>query len=130
MTGNPAFVLPEWMKQYTPLFTNTGGWDVEELMRTQVNARTNLPVAMLQVAVESQIILLAGLNANDKLPDHQIIAAAEFAFTVLQAELDEYGHPDDGPPPTEVVKAHALLFEALRKASAPETEITYEDLPF
>jgi hypothetical protein len=64
---SPDFTMPDWMKPLEEHFANTGGWPVEELMREKVNSRINLPVAMLQVAVESQVILLKRLKAAGKL---------------------------------------------------------------
>jgi hypothetical protein len=74
-TVAPAFVMPDWMKPFARLIENTGDaysgeppdehfvQVVEAMMNRKVNARINLPVAMLQIAVESQVLLLKRLHA-------------------------------------------------------------------
>jgi hypothetical protein len=60
--------MPKWMQELTKshpdLFNNTGGNDVEELMSGNAALiQINAPLALIQVAVESQISLLERLHA-------------------------------------------------------------------
>ena len=59
---NNQWVMPEWMEQYRQYFVNTGGNSIEDLMNMKVDSRVNLPLAMLQVCVESQALLLVRLR--------------------------------------------------------------------
>lgn len=62
MPKKQKWVMPEWMKPLQHYFANTGGNEIEDLMNRDVDARANLPVAMIQVAVESQVIMLNRLR--------------------------------------------------------------------
>lgn len=60
--------LKELAKEYREFFVNTGGNDVIELIeRKDINAFTNLPVAMLHLACYSQLLMLAQLKKSGKL---------------------------------------------------------------
>ncbi len=61
---------------------------------------------------------------------NKLAAAAEAAYAVIDDLVSSYNDPDDGPPPEELLNAHALLFEALGKAPAPEATDQGDDLPF
>ena len=57
------WTMPDWMEKYRPLFCNTGGNPVEHLLNNRsADILTNAPLAMLCVAVKSQVILLASLR--------------------------------------------------------------------
>lgn len=62
--------MPQWMKKYTGLISNTGGNDIEELVNddgTNSNVFNNAPRALICVAVKSQVSLLETLQAKGML---------------------------------------------------------------
>lgn len=61
------WTMPKWMREYEPLIVNTGGNTVAEMMNGNADARVNLPLAMLQACVESQVALLWALHGKGKL---------------------------------------------------------------
>lgn len=58
--------MPEWMEKYREHIGNTGGNSVEDLLDRLANEKslmkTNWPVAVLAIAVESQVDLLKRLH--------------------------------------------------------------------
>lgn len=61
--------MPKWMEKYRASINNTGGNTVEELMNDHTTTiDINMVLAMLCVAVQSQVRLLTVLRA-DKLID-------------------------------------------------------------
>lgn len=70
MAKRAKWHIPDWMKKYEPLFCNTGGNTVEDLMNRdprEANVVINAPVALLCVAVQSQVTLLHQLRKEGKL---------------------------------------------------------------
>ena len=61
------WTMPIWMESYRDLIGNTGGNSVEELMNDNTDSRVNLPLAILSVAVQSQVHLLERLYARRML---------------------------------------------------------------
>lgn len=59
--------MPKWMEPYRPLICNTGGNSVEDLMNGHSDARVNLPLAVLESCVISQVKLLTGLQEQGQL---------------------------------------------------------------
>lgn len=67
---NKEWTMPEWMKPYRELIRNTGGNTIEEIMNNHdADIFTNAPLAMICVAVKSQVDFLTLLYKNDKLKD-------------------------------------------------------------
>ncbi len=65
-----AWVMPEWMKPYVEFICNTGGNSVEELMNADsktANVVVNAPLALICVAVKSQVWLLEELHKKGLL---------------------------------------------------------------
>lgn len=59
------YAVPEWMRQYLPLFQNTGGNDVEELLHDEdTNMFANSIRYMLIVSARSQFSLLMGMHSQ------------------------------------------------------------------
>ena len=61
MSSN-RWVMPEWMKQYEGLIRNTGGNTVERLVNGRTDPGINLPLAVLEACVYSQVELLEVLH--------------------------------------------------------------------
>ena len=64
------WAMPDWMEPYRDLIRNTGGNSVEELMNDDgrnSNVVTNAPLALICVAVKSQVSLLESLRGAGKL---------------------------------------------------------------
>ena len=59
--------MPAWMKPYAAMIVNTGGNDVVDLMNKDVDSRINLPLAMIQVCIDSQVTLLTALHDKGHL---------------------------------------------------------------
>lgn len=56
---NEMYAVPDWMRQFLPLFHNTGGNDVEELLHDEdTNMFANCVRYMLIVSARSQFALL------------------------------------------------------------------------
>lgn len=59
------YAVPDWMRQYLPLFQNTGGNDVEELLHDEdTNMFANSIRYMLIVSARSQFSLLMGMHSQ------------------------------------------------------------------
>lgn len=67
--GERQFTPPVWMQPFLKLLNNTGGNDPVELLNRRVDSRTNMAVAMLQIAVESQVALLDSLHHDGRLKE-------------------------------------------------------------
>lgn len=58
-----TWVMPDWMEPCRPMFSNTGGNPIEELMNdTTTNIFNNAVRAALIVAVDAQVGLLTRLH--------------------------------------------------------------------
>jgi hypothetical protein len=67
----PTWKMPKWMERYRDSFVNTGGNTIEDLMNRdpkEANVVINAPVALLCVAVKSQVSLLHVLHKKGLLP--------------------------------------------------------------
>lgn len=58
----PKWTVPAWMEQFIPLIHNTGGNPVPEMMNGRATPDVNLPLAVLQACVKSQVGLLVTLR--------------------------------------------------------------------
>lgn len=59
------YAVPEWMRQFLPLFHNTGGNDVEELLHDEdTNMFANCVRYMLIVSARSQYALLMSMHSQ------------------------------------------------------------------
>lgn len=66
MTKKKQWVMPKWMEPYRSSINNTGGNSIEDVMnREDVTVFNNAPMAMICVAVKSQVALLERLNDLD-----------------------------------------------------------------
>ena len=62
-----GWVMPEWMEKYRASINNTGGNTVEECVNSKASLQVNMPMAILNIAVTSQIGLLKTLHARGEL---------------------------------------------------------------
>jgi hypothetical protein len=71
MSKNKKWTMPDWMEPYRGQIGNTGGNAVEDLIdrlaTDQYLSKTNFPVFVLAVAVESQVHLLERLRKAKKI---------------------------------------------------------------
>jgi hypothetical protein len=58
-----AWAMPDWMRPYAEFIRNTGGNDIEALVNGTTDVWVNAPLALLEVAVHSQVALLQSLHA-------------------------------------------------------------------
>lgn len=64
------YAVPEWMRQYLPLFHNTGGNDVEDLLHDEdTNMFANSIRYMLIVSARSQFALLMDMRSKGLITD-------------------------------------------------------------
>lgn len=63
------WTMPEWMEQYRDSFNNTGGNTIEELMNNTTSMEVNMPLAVLSIAVSSQVKFLETIRGKDYLID-------------------------------------------------------------
>ena len=57
------YAVPPWMEKYLPLFTNTGGNDVKELLHDDITtAYANVVRYLLIISQRSQYLLLMRLR--------------------------------------------------------------------
>lgn len=59
--------MPDWMEKYRGSINNTGGNTVEECVNSKATLRVNMPMAILNIAVTSQVGLLNTLHARGEL---------------------------------------------------------------
>lgn len=57
------WLMPKWMEPYRSFVLNTGGNPIEELMNDRVDARVNLPRAVLCACTAAEIGMLARLHS-------------------------------------------------------------------
>jgi hypothetical protein len=65
------WTMPRWMERYRESIVNTGGLSIEDIMTRdprEANVVINAPVALICVAVQSQIALLERLKHDGRLP--------------------------------------------------------------
>ncbi|KFB96136.1 hypothetical protein GTGU_04676, partial [Trabulsiella guamensis ATCC 49490] len=65
LSPKEIYVVPDWMRQYLPLFNNTGGNDIEELLHDDSTTPfANIVRYMLIVSVRSQFDLLVRVRKS------------------------------------------------------------------
>lgn len=64
--------MPGWMEPYRELIHNTGGNSVEKLMNDHATTvQVNAPLALICVAVQSQVSLLCTLAKEGRLVEKE-----------------------------------------------------------
>jgi len=67
-TKHKKWTMPKWMEPYRKFINNTGGNSVEDLMNNHRDTVfNNAPLAILCVAVKSEVALLETLHKEGKL---------------------------------------------------------------
>lgn len=58
------WTMPKWMESYRSFINNTGGNTVEDLMNKFTPMDVNMPLAILECCVSSQVALLTTLHTK------------------------------------------------------------------
>lgn len=66
-TKTKEWIMPKWMEPYRDLIANTGGNTVEKCFNSKATLQINMPMAILNISVTSQISLLNKLHDEGKL---------------------------------------------------------------
>lgn len=103
-----SYAVPEWMRQFLPLFQNTGGNDVEELLHDEdTNMFANSVRYMFIVSARSQFALLMGMHSQGLIS--QPVARK------LKVHMPESFHPDgdiDAPLVLDELEVIEAIVEA------------------
>lgn len=97
LTTRELYAVPDWMRPYLPLFQNTGGNDVEELLHDDNTSMfANSIRYMLIVSARSQFTLLMDLHCrgllstvSDAFLDEVRAQGVEMLTSKLQSLIDE-----------------------------------------
>nr|MBD0817618.1 hypothetical protein [Enterobacter sp. E12] len=102
------YAVPEWMRQFLPLFQNTGGNDVEELLHDEdTNMFANSVRYMLIVSARSQFALLMGMHSQGLI--------SQPVDRKLKVHMPESFHPDgdiDAPLVLDELEVIEAIVEA------------------
>lgn len=107
-SAKEMYAVPDWMRQFLPLFHNTGGNDVEELLHDEdTNMFANCVRYMLIVSARSQFALLMALHHRGlvALPDGR----------KLKVHMPDSFHPD-GDIDVPLVLDELEVIEAIAEA--------------
>ncbi|EMB2809574.1 TPA: hypothetical protein OTP91_003791 [Enterobacter hormaechei] len=131
-----SYAVPEWMRQFLPLFQNTGGNDVEELLHDEdTNMFANSVRYMFIVSARSQFALLMDMyskgiitgrtgedESSDALTDGQLLFRLQDFYGAGQDAIEindhEYAHEC-----TDVVSIIREVIESRKKLKAAEKQI-------
>lgn len=69
MEPKKPWVMPKWMEPFRPYIHNHGGNSIERLMNGNTTMRVNMPLAILEVAVSTQVTLLENLHREGLLKE-------------------------------------------------------------
>lgn len=86
MAKEQKWEMPEWMEPYRASFRNTGNNSIEDMMSRKVSLETNMPLYLIQLAVQSQVALLMTLHHAGDLTKSQRPDAAGAALIRLLKE--------------------------------------------
>lgn len=68
MPESKEWTMPEWMEKYRPLFYNTGGNSIEDLMNDEgTNPSNNIIRWSIIISVQAQFVLLERLHKEGKI---------------------------------------------------------------
>lgn len=56
------WAMPKWMDKYKGCINNTGGNSIEELVNGRTCVGVNMPLAILEMCVQSQVTFLVALK--------------------------------------------------------------------
>lgn len=113
-SAKELYAVPDWMRPYLPLFQNTGGNDVEELLHDDNTSMfANSIRYMLIVSARSQFTLLMGLHERGFLSTVSDAFLAEVRARGVDMFSEKFG---GGTLLSNMVKETAKDFAAqLRK---------------
>ncbi|MEH4987354.1 hypothetical protein PO461_07915 [Enterobacter asburiae] len=88
-SAKELYAVPDWMRPYLPLFQNTGGNDVEELLHDDNTSMfANSIRYMLIVSARSQFTLLMGLHERGFLSTVSDAFLAEVRASAIDSLVD------------------------------------------
>lgn len=130
------YAVPEWMRQFLPLFQNTGGNDVEELLHDEnTNMFANSIRYMLIVSARSQFALLMDMyskgiitgrtgedESSDILTDGQLLFRLQDFYGAGQDAIEINDH-EYAQECTDVVSIIREVIESRKKLKAAEKQI-------
>lgn len=121
LTTKELYAVPEWMRQYLPLFHNTGGNDVEELLHDDNTSMfANSIRYMLIVSARSQFTLLMNLHQQGLLSTVSDACLAEVRAQGVEMFAASLGSPyvERGEECYQDGYTHAI--ERIKCRKAPE----------
>ncbi|MEN3936639.1 hypothetical protein [Enterobacter hormaechei] len=131
-----SYAVPEWMRQFLPLFQNTGGNDVEELLHDEdTNMFANSVRYMFIVSARSQFALLMDMyskgiitgrtgedESSDALTDGQLLFRLQDFYGAGQDAIEINDH-EYAQECTDVVSIIREVIESRKKLKAAEKQI-------
>lgn len=131
-----SYAVPEWMRQFLPLFQNTGGNDVEELLHDEdTNMFANSVRYMLIVSARSQFALLMDMyskgiitgrtgedESSDALTDGQLLFRLQDFYGAGQDAIEINDH-EYAQECTDVVSIIREVIESRKKLKDAEKRI-------
>lgn len=131
-----VYAVPEWMRQFLPLFHNTGGNDVEELLDDEdTNMFANCVRYMLIVSARSQFALLMDMyskgiitgrtgaaKCSDALTDGQLLFRLQDFYGAGQDAMEINDH-EYAQECTDVVCIIREVIESRKALEAAEKRI-------
>ncbi|MEX7567869.1 hypothetical protein [Enterobacter hormaechei] len=131
-----SYAVPEWMRQFLPLFQNTGGNNVEELLHDEdTNMFANSIRYMLIVSARSQFALLMDMYSkgiitgrtgederSDTLTDGQLLFRLQDFYGAGQDAIEINDH-EYAQECTDVVSIIREVIESRKKLKAAEKKI-------
>ncbi|HGG8984089.1 TPA: hypothetical protein ACJJXI_004237 [Enterobacter hormaechei subsp. xiangfangensis] len=133
---NEMYAVPDWMRQFLPLFHNTGGNDVEELLHDEdTNMFANCVRYMLIVSARSQFALLMGMHSkgiitgrtgtaqcSDTLTDGQLLFRLQDFYGAGQDAMEINDH-EYAQECTDVVSIIREVIESRKALEAKKKRI-------
>lgn len=115
-SAKELYTVPDWMRPYLPLFHNTGGNDVEELLYDDNTSMfANSIRYMLIVSVRSQFTLLMDLHQRGFLSAVSDAFLAEVRAQAIISALESL----DGVFDTDcVMESNGISYEAAEQRTA------------
>ena len=135
-TPKEMYTVPEWMRQFLPLFQNTGGNNVEELLHDEdTNMFANSIRYMLIVSARSQFALLMDMyskgiitgrtgidECSDTLTDGQLLFRLQDFYGAGQDAIEINDH-EYAQECTDVVSIIREVIESRKALKAAEKRI-------
>lgn len=139
---NEMYAVPDWMRQFLPLFHNTGGNDVEELLHDEdTNMFANCVRYMLIVSARSQFALLMGMHSkgiitgrtgedesSDTLTDGQLLFRLQDFYGAGQdaMEINDHEYAQECTDVVSIIREVIASRKALEAAkAAQQTALEY-----